>query len=299
MKSLPPLKSLQFFAEAGRLLSFKKAAESLNVTQAAISQQIRQLEERLGQKLFERSARTVQLTDAGRRMLPLILRGFEALSDGVDTIQGDPRSDVLRISTLHSFSSSWLIPRLQEFQQMYPNLMVQLAPSNDLIDFKQGDIDVAIRLGGGGYSGLHEEKIFQGDMVLVASPSLLRDIDVNNATQVLSLPRIEDTTKGVQDMFTSCCKQYGVDAQKLRPILQSENAVPLIEAALIGQGYLMIDSCLITEHLRVGSLIRLLGFSQQSPYSLYLVAPEAQFNWQKVKQFKSWFTPKVRGFLQA
>ena len=140
MNSLPPLKSLHFFQVAAQQQSFKLAAEKLFVTQAAVSQQIRGLEAFLGCKLFERHAKKTELTEQGKQLLPFVERGFVQFNEGVQSIMGDPAPKVLRLSTLHSFTSLWLIPRLHEFQNMHPEIMVQLAPSNQLIDFRQGDI---------------------------------------------------------------------------------------------------------------------------------------------------------------
>lgn len=293
MNYLPPLKSLQFFCVAGQLQSFKKAAERLNVTQAAVSQQIRQLEAYLGTQLFERSARQTRLTEVGRRMLPSIERGFEELTHGVMSVKGDPRPDILRISTLHSFTSLWLLPRLQEFQSKHPEIMVQLVPVNELIDFKHSDIDLAIRMGRGGYAGLKEKKILSDNLILVASPSLISEIDETDPKSVFSLPWIEDSSRGIASTFDQACKDFGINRAALRPIMQTNNAVPLIENAVEGRGFLMVNSSLVADHLRSGRLVSLLNFSQKSPYSLYLVAPETQFDWRKVKLFEEWFVPKV------
>ncbi len=294
MKYLPPLKCLQFFCVAGQLQSFKKAAEKLNVTQAAVSQQIRLLEDHLGLQLFERSARQTRLTEAGRRMLPFIESGFEELTNGVMSVTGDPRPDVLRISTLHSFTSLWLIPRLQEFQSKYPDIMVQLAPINELVDFKQSDIDLAIRMGRGGYSGLQEKKLLNEYLSLVASPSLLKGIDVKDPKQVFRLPWIDDTSRGIQEVLLACCKQFEIDRKTLVPVMESNNAVPLIESAVAGRGFMLANSSLVADHLRTGRLVNLLNYKSKSPYSLFLVAPESHFKWHKVQMFEQWFVPKVK-----
>lgn len=294
MKYLPPLKSLQFFCVAGQLQSFKKAAEKLNVTQAAVSQQIRLLEDHLALQLFERSVRQTRLTEVGRRMLPFIERGFEELSNGVMSVTGDPRPDTLRISTLHSFTSLWLIPRLQEFQSKYPDIMVQLAPINELVDFKQSDIDLAIRMGRGGYPGLQEKKLLNEYLSLVASPSLLEGIDASDPQQVFSLPWIDDTSRGIQEVLLECCKEFGIDRTSLVPVMEANNAVPLIESAVAGRGFMLANSSLVADHLRTGRLVKLLDYTTKSPYSLYLVAPESHFKWQKVNLFEQWFVPKVK-----
>ncbi len=291
MNYLPPLKSLQTFLIAGQCQSFKQAAAQLNVTQAAVSQQIRQLETHLQVKLFDRNSKQTVLTEAGSRLLPFMQRGFDALNEGVQALNGDPQPNVLRLSTLHSFTSLWLIPRLQTFQQLHPEIMVQLAPVNNLIDFKDANIDLAIRMGRGGYPGLVEKKILSDNLLFVASPALVKNIDITDPKQVFELPRMEDTTEGIHECFMTYCQQVKINPKK--PILQSASAMPLIEGAVEGHGFVMANSSLVVEHLRAGRLITLLNFVCQSPYSLYLVAPEQQFSWQKVRLFEQWFTPKV------
>lgn len=293
MTYLPPLKSLQFFLVAGQSKNFKQASEQLNVTQAAVSQQIRLLEENLQAKLFERTNKKTMLTEKGRRLLPFMQRAFEELSAGIQVVTGDPNPQVLRISTVHSFCSLWLIPRLGEFQKLHPEIMVQLAPSSDLIDFKQSNIDLAIRMGRGGYSDLIQKKIYDDNLVFVASPKLLVGIDKDNPEQVFSLPWIEDTSLGIQETFQDYCKSINFRYETLVPVIQSNDALPLIDSAVQDRGFLLVNSSLVIEHLRAGRLIKLLNYSIKSPYSLYLVAPEQQFLWKKVKLFENWLVPKL------
>jgi LysR family glycine cleavage system transcriptional activator len=293
MRYLPPLKSLQVFLVAGESKNFKQAAEQLNVTQAAVSQQIRLLEEHLQSKLFERTNKQTILTEKGRKLLPFIQRAFEELSSGVNVVSGDQNPQVLRISTVHSFSSLWLIPRLQEFQKLHPEIMVQLAPSSELIDFNQSNIDLAIRMGRGGYSDLIEKKIYDDNLIFVASSKMLVGIDKDSPEQVLRLPWIEDTSSGIQETFQAYCKSINFKYETLVPIIQSNDALPLIDSAVQARGFLLVNSSLVTEHLRSGQLVKLLNYSSKSPYSLYLVAPKQQFTWEKVKLFESWIVPKL------
>ncbi|WOH37265.1 LysR substrate-binding domain-containing protein [Thalassotalea fonticola] len=294
MKYLPPLKSLQFFLAAGQSKNFKQAAERLNVTQAAVSQQIRLLEDNLQSKLFERSNKQTMLTEKGRTLLPFIQRAFEEFSCGIQSVTGDPNPQVLRISTVHSFSSLWLIPRLVEFQKLHPEIMVQLAPSSELIDFKQSSIDLAIRMGLGGYSEVIQKKIYDDNLIFVASPKLVAGTNKDNPEQVFNLPWIEDTSPDIQEKFKYYCKSVNLKYETLVPVLQSNDALPLIDSAVQGRGFLLVNSSLVMEYLRAGLLVKLLNYSSKSPYSLYLVAPEQQFSWNKVKLFEDWLVPKLR-----
>lgn len=295
MKSyLPPLKSLQFFMVAGQLNSFKLAAQQLNVTQAAVSQQIKLLEEHLDLVLFERSNRQTRLTASGNKLLPFVEQGFGNLQDGVRAVSGDTNPHILRISAIHSFTSLWLLPRLQNFQNNHPEIMVQIAPSNELVNFATGEIDLAIRMGGGGYAGLMEKKLANDELIFVASPELLKGADHTDPKVIFSFPWLEDTSSESQPVFETACKGFGVDTSQLTPIIRSNNSVTLIENAVSGRGFTTVVKSLVVDHLRKGSLLRLLDFSAQSPYCLYLVAPEQHFGWQKIKLFEQWFVPEIK-----
>ncbi|MEP4891894.1 MAG: LysR substrate-binding domain-containing protein [Aliiglaciecola sp.] len=290
-QQLPPLKSLHFFMVAAELSSFKLAAEKLFVTQAAVSQQIKLLESFLEQKLFARSNRQTQLTHAGELLLPFIQQGFSQFKSGVNAISGDGNPSILRISTIHSFTSLWLMPRLPQFQKLHPELMVQLAPSNELVDFNRGEIDLAIRMGQGEYSGLAEKKLVNDQLILVASPDIIAPQQSNDPSVVFQLPWIEDTSKDIAPVFNTLCQNYEIDIRTLTPSIRASNSVLLIENALAGRGFTIVNKSLVADHLQNGSLLALLEFSCPSPYSLYLVAPAQNFEWQKVKLFESWFLP--------
>lgn len=291
---LPPLKSLHVFMVAGQLRSFKQAAEQLNVTQAAVSQQIKLLEQQLGIRLFERNNRRTMLTNNGKKLLPFIEKGVSSFSEGVQAVSGDSQPNILRISAIHSFTSIWLMPRLQAFQKLHPELMVQIAPSNDLVDFEHGEIDLAIRMGEGGYEGLAEKKLMSDELILVASPKIINSIDQNNPNVVFNLPWIEDPSPGSQVVFKKACAQYGADWESLTSVIRSPNSMMLIENALASRGFTMVNKSLVANHLRSGDLVSLLHFSAVSPWCLFLVAPEQHFQWQKIVQFEQWIVPLLR-----
>ncbi|GAC14120.1 LysR substrate-binding domain-containing protein [Aliiglaciecola lipolytica] len=291
--NLPPLKSLHFFKVAAELSSFKLAAEQLFVTQAAVSQQIKLLEGFLGQTLFERSNRQTKLTYTGELLLPYVQQGFQQFKAGLKTISGDSNPNILRISTLHSFTSLWLMPRLPEFQKLHPELMVQLAPSNELVDFSRGDIDLAIRKGSGGYAGLAEKKLVSDSLILVASPQIIHPDQVNDPQVVFQLPWMEDTTPDVVSVYGEINKRFNVDIFGLQASIRANNSVVLVENAIAGRGFTLVNKSLVAEYLKNGSLLSLLEFSHASPYSIFLVAPAQHFEWQKVKLFENWFVPLV------
>lgn len=292
MSNLPPLKSLQYFLVAAQSKNFKQAAERLYVSQAAVSLQIRLLEAHLDARLFERTNRQTSLTTSGRQLLPFIERAFNEFNSGIQLISKDTNPNVLRLSAAHSFSSLWLIPKLQNFQHLRPELMVQVAPSASFVDFDSSGVDLAIRLGRGGYQNVDEIKILEDHLIMVASPALIADIDINNVEQVFSLPWLQDTSEGIQTCFENYCQQQGVAHNLLVPAIQTNDSLPLVESAIQGRGFMMVNSCLVSEYLNNGMLVKLLNYGQVSPYSLYLVAPKQHFTWPKVQRFVDWFLPQ-------
>jgi len=288
---LPPLKALHYFLIAGQLSSFKLASVQLNVTQAAISQQIKLLEAYFGFALFVRKTRQTQLSEKGRTLLPFIEQGFMSLQEGIQRLSGDRQPAILRISAINSFTSIWLLPRLHTFQSEHPDIMVQIAPTNDLVDFNSGDIDLAIRMGRGVYKGLKSKLLLDEEMLLIASPSIIDKDDALNHHKVFSLPWIEDTCNDVSLVFDALCRQHKVSTASVVPIIRADNSVTIIDNVMQGRGFALANRSLVLEQVKAGNLLTLLDFSYPSPYSLYLVGPEHNFEWEKVKVFERWLVP--------
>ncbi|MDZ4759785.1 MAG: transcriptional regulator GcvA [Alphaproteobacteria bacterium] len=170
---LPALNALRAFEAAARHLSFTRAAEELNVTPGAISQQIRQLEEFAGAPLFRRTGRQVLLTEAGSAALPLLTNAFEMMAEAVHHMRAPARRDRLMVSSAPSFAAKWLAARLDKFQGEHPEAEVWISADLALTEFNSTDIDLAIRYGKGVYDGLRAEKILSESVLPVCSPDLL------------------------------------------------------------------------------------------------------------------------------
>lgn len=170
MRDLPPLSALRAFEAAARHLSFKKAAEELAVTPTAISHQVRQLEEWLGQQLFERHVRRVALTREGRELFPSLREGFDLMIRGIDALRTPPSQEVLTLSSTVAFTSKWLVPRVPAFRAACPGLDLRLHASDDAVDLRAGGVDLAIRYGRGVHAGLRSELLLQDRFAPVCSP---------------------------------------------------------------------------------------------------------------------------------
>ena len=151
---LPSLNGLRAFEAAARHLSFTNAAQELNVTQTAISHQIRRLEEELGLRLFERKNRSLVLTPKAAEYLPGIRAAFQDLRFATDRLLRKDDDKVLTISLMTSLATKWLLPRLSSFQEQHPDIDVRITTSSELVDFRRGDVDAAIRYGRGHWKDL-------------------------------------------------------------------------------------------------------------------------------------------------
>src|SRR5476651_1701825 len=154
-RNLPPLNSLRAFESAARNLSVSLAAAELSVSPAAISHQIRLIEDFIGMPVLERSGRGIAMTDAGRAALIHIQGGFAQFQSAMDAIDALGETGTLNVSVAPSFASKWLLPRLHEFQTLHPQIDVNVSASVQLVDFARDSVDVAIRYGGGSYPELH------------------------------------------------------------------------------------------------------------------------------------------------
>src|SRR3984957_14102281 len=170
---LPSLNGLRAFEAAARHLSFTAAATELNVTQTAISHQIRRLEAELGIRLFVRQNRSLALTAEARDYLPGIRAAFNDLRLATDRLTRKENDRVLTVSTLASLAAKWLLPRLSTFQQAHPGIDVRITTSTSLVDFKSGDVDAAIRYGRGQWPGLRADWLMADQLFPVCSPALL------------------------------------------------------------------------------------------------------------------------------
>jgi len=186
---LPPLNALRVFEAAARHLSFKEAAAELSITQAAVSHQIRTLEEYLGVELFRRAGRGVQLTEAARAAMPRLRDGFDAIAAAVEMIRERAAESDLQITAPPVFAARWLMPRLADFSRREPSIDVRVVASSKMVDagaldsaalvsnldLRSDTSGVEIHLGAGDYPGYRADRLFSVSMTVVASPELIKD----------------------------------------------------------------------------------------------------------------------------
>ncbi|WP_051227369.1 LysR substrate-binding domain-containing protein [Oceanospirillum beijerinckii] len=294
---LPPLKALRVFAVAAQLESFKLAAEQLFVTQAAVSQQIRLLEEHLGQKLFIRLNREVRLTPSGQLLLPYALQAFDLLDKGVTRLMDDPNPQHLVISCLPSFAGRWLVPRLGAFQRQHPDLSISINPKITLETFDSGDVDVAVRFGLGQYPDLQAEFLLDDYLLPVCSPKLLEQYDLGQPN-LGDMPILADNALDQEEVWQAFTKKAGL-TKGIHSVLLITDATMLVDAILSGQGLSLVRFSLAYQLIESGQLVCPLPYYWLSDYAYYLVAPEHHFKRPKLQQLQTWILEEVKEVEQS
>lgn len=254
---LPPLAPLIAFDAAARRRSFTEAAAELNLTQAAVSQQIRVLEQALGEPLFTRAHRSVALTAKGRDYHHIVATLLRQLADATDQVRAPVAADRLTIATDQSIAAMWLTPRLSSFRQARPDLRVRLIASDDARDCMAEDVDIAIIYGDGRWTGRQSAMLLPEDVYPVCSPDYLTrqplpDLTALAAADLLELEAEEWDWLNWAGWLTG----VGAPPPAGRRSLYMNNYPLLIEAAKAGQGVALGWRHLVDEALETGALVR-------------------------------------------
>ncbi len=284
---LPSLNGLRAFEAAARHQSFTRAAEELNVTQTAVSHQIRTLEERLGLKLFDRRGRALQLTEAAKNYLPSVRSAFDELHDATERLIRRDGDATLTVSTLTSFAAKWLVPRLGGFQDLHPEISIRIMTSTASVDFDRDDVDVAIRYGRGDWPGLRVDRLIREDIFPVCSPKLLdgphplgRPDDLASHT-LLHVVGFRDDWQ----VWLTAAKVDGVDPSAG---LRFDLIVNALQAAIDGLGVALGRTALVEGDLATGRLVAPFDISLPIEAAYYVVAPEQTADRPKIEAFRDW-----------
>lgn len=299
-RRLPPLNGLRAFEAAARSLSFTKAAEELNVTPAAVSQQVKSLEEYFGVALFKRLTRALMLTDAGQLVLPILQEGFDKLAEADHILRNRRDERILTVSVAPSFGAKWLVPRLERFRRAYPDYDIRIDATDTRADFKRDNVDIAMRYGLGEYPGLVSECLLTEVAVPVCSPRLLegehplRTLDDLRHHTLLHIQwKMESDAAPNWRMWLKAAGLDDIDPDR-GPQFSLESMA--IQAAMDGQGVALISSALVAEDIAAGRLIRPFPeeIIQQTKFCYFLVYPESHLQQAKVAAFRDWVQGEIR-----
>ncbi len=277
---------MRAFEAAARHLSFSRAAAELNVTKAAVSHQVKALEDDLGLPLFRRLNRALMLTDAGQTLYPPITEALALMGAAVARVKRQDQSGELVLTMLDSFAAIWLVPRLGRFRKANPEIDVRITTSDESIDFSRGDVDLAIRYGAGHWPNVHAERLMTEEMFPVCSPALLeRGPPLEKPSDLAHHTLLQDHPRDYWRMWLMAVGETSIDAER-GPGYQHSNLV--LQAAEQGDGVALARSVLAADALAAGRLVKLFADTVPAAYAYYLVCPPDHLRRPKVKAFRRW-----------
>ena len=289
---LPPLTSLRAFVATARHLSFTRAADELHVTSAAIGQQIRLLEDYIGQALFLRNRGQLELTDTGQTLMPGLTDAFDRVLDTMARLTVANDAAPIRVSVAPSFASKWLVPRLAALRRRAPDLEVLVDASVKLVDPARDETDCVIRYGLGAYPGLAVDKLFSEAVLPICSPQLAEERGLYRGPQALfGVPLLHEDGP---ERDTSCpdwpawLRASGVDLRVGEPGMRFNQSSLVIDAAMAGQGVGLGKLRLIEADLAAGRLVSPFGTPQPVEFSYFFAATPHKVRLARVALFRDW-----------
>jgi LysR family glycine cleavage system transcriptional activator len=301
-RSLPPLNSLRTFEVAARLGSFTKAARELNVTPAAVSHQIRGLEEYLGVTLFRRTTRSLALTDQAAAAAEALHEAFDRIGQSVELLRASGKSGksgALSISVTPAFATRWLVARLPRFKKKHPRINLRIVASSSPVDFDQEDVDVAVRLGRGGFAGVIAISLFHEWLAPVASPAFLRQNILRKPADVTRVPMLHDNSirrAGRPHAWQEWLRIAGAQPAETRRGTQFDDGHLALQAAAAGGGVALGRLVYAVDDLAAKRLRIALQPVIEMDIAYYLLIPESRAKLPAVVAFRTWMETEAAVF---
>jgi len=287
MSELRHLRALQVFDTVASHSSLTRAAHLLGVSHGAVSKQVAQLEKYLGVLLLHRHVRGVELTDAGKQLFVATQKGFDALELGVRNVRREPNRKSVTISLSSSLATKWLVPRLPAFRTRHPGVAMFLDTNDDIVDFENSEIDVALRFGVPGWGNLYHELLADEELIVVASPKLVSGAQLPMApSDIVRLPQLHD-------LFNPAWGEWAMQVELAPSDLGSEelmftDTAVLIAAAIDRQGVALARRLLVADDLAAKRLVRLDETIVSTERSLYFVCRQGDQDRIPIRSFRNW-----------
>jgi LysR family transcriptional regulator, glycine cleavage system transcriptional activator len=287
-----PLASLRVFVAVADHRSFTRGAHALGITTSAASLQVQALEEYLRVPVLRRNGRRVELTEVGARLRPKVEQALADLERAIDEARADRGSGPLRVTTIAFFLAQWLLPRLPKFSTQHASIDVQIHTSVGLADFVATGMDAGIRLGGGSWPRLHNQKLFDEWLVPVCTPALLRRH--GPIAEARDLKRYK-LLHSPHEPWTAWVLDGGLDEEWPSAGAAFDDAISIVRAAEAGQGLALAMWSLVADAVALGRLA-VAGRAVRSARGYYFVCPPAHLNIDKVAAFREWLASESRSF---
>ena len=287
MKEVRHLRALQAFDAAATHSSLSKAAKALGVTHGAVSRQIKQLELYLGVHLLHRRPNGVEKTDAGEQLHRATRQAFAALQIGLRGVKRVRDGRSVTISLSASLATKWLVPRLPAFRAQYPGIALFLDTNDEVIDFDDSEVDVALRYGVPNWGDLHCERLVEEDSIVVAAPSLIAKVTLPMApTAIARLPLLHDQFDPAWDKWADA---VGLDRSKVAAAdVKYRDSAVLITAAIDGQGVALARRLLVGDDLDAGRIVRLDATAILLDRALYFVCRTGDQDRVPIRSLRNW-----------
>ncbi len=288
MAHFPSTTALRAFEVAARRLNFTQTADELNLTQGAVSHQIRELETRLGVALFERQGRGLELSAAGQRYLPFVQDALERLRAGGRALQADQPSHALTVSLSPPFAAKWLVPRLGAFSAAHPDIDLRISANMQHVSFVDDGIDMAIRHGNGDWPDLHVTRLWTEEIFPVCSPTLLANgPPLRNIADLANHVLIHDRSRAG---WASWLDYVGADTSAIDldrgPGFNQTHLA--VDAAVAAQGVALSRTALAAGDLAAGRLVQPLRETQPAPFAYWIVCPKSDADAPNITRFRDW-----------
>jgi LysR family transcriptional regulator of beta-lactamase len=283
-----PLNALRAFESSARHLSFTRAAQELHVTQAAVSQQVRLLEERLGCALFKRLARGLAITDEGRALLPVVGDAFNRIETVLRQFEGGHFHEVLTLGVVGTFAIGWLMPRLKRFRELHPFVELRLATHNNLVDLAAEGLEFAIRFGDGNWPGTRSAHLLDAPLAVLCAPEIAARLAMPKDLVHETLLRSYRA-----DEWLNWFHATGLDPWPLAgPVFDSSRL--MVEAAMLGAGVALAPPRMFARELQAGALVQ--------PFDVEVTTGGYWLTWLKTRPlspamalFRDWIVEEARG----
>jgi len=287
---IPPIASLRALEAAARHLSYTQAARELNVTQSAVSHQIKHAEELLDLTLFERRGRGLIMTDAAQTLVPVVRDFLKGITTAVENLKEQRSPESLRVTLVQSFAFKWLVPRLKNFTRLHPEVDIWISTTDNLVDFNIEQADVGIRLGKGDWPQIYEVKLLEEYVFPVCSPRFAQEYGLpDTPADLLNFPLMRRDLGDICPRWKDWFRDAGVEVKRMQAGTRYPDTSLAVQAAIDDQGVALARSAHVADDLKAGRLLQVFPeICSRSNVAYYFTCASGRQDEPTIKAFLQW-----------